>query len=77
MPVCAEPHNQSVAQHKWIFSNNNAIMADSYTFAIEKLLYRTKAIVVVSLVSHKQLCRNSLHSRNKVVFKVANPLQGA
>ena len=30
---------------------------------------RTKPIVVVNLISHKQLCRNNLHSRNKVVFK--------
>ena len=34
---------------------------------------RTKTTVVVNLISHKQLCRNSLHSRNKVVFKAASP----
>ena len=36
---------------------------------------RTKTIVVVNLISHKQLCRNSLHSRSKVVFKAACLLQ--
>ena len=36
-----------------------------------KLTARTKTIVVVNLISHEQLCRNSLHSRNKVVFKAA------
>ena len=36
---------------------------------------RTKTIVVVNLISHKQLCRNSLHSRNKVVFNGAGLLQ--
>ena len=32
---------------------------------------RTKTVVVVNLISQEQLCRNSLHCRNKVVFKAA------
>ena len=36
---------------------------------------RTKTTVVVYLISHKQLCRNSLHSMNKVFFKAACLLQ--
>ena len=36
---------------------------------------RTKTIVVANLISHKQLCRNSLHSSNKVVFKATCLLQ--
>ena len=45
--------------------------ADSCTFAIA----RTKTIVVVNLISHKQPYRNSLHSRNKLVFKAVCLLQ--
>ena len=37
--------------------------ADSCTYATSRI----KTIVVVNLISHKQLCRNSLHSRDKVV----------
>ena len=32
-------------------------------------------MVVVHLISYKQLCRNSLHSTDKVVFKAACLLQ--
>ena len=35
---------------------------------------RTTTIVVVNLLSHKQLCGNSLHSRNMIVFKVVLPV---
>ena len=37
--------------------------ADSCTYATARI----KTIVVDNLISHKQLCRNSLHSRDKVV----------
>ena len=42
--------------------------ADSSTFAIEKQL-GLKPHVAVNLISHRQPCRNSLHSSTRVVFR--------
>ena len=58
--------------HIWyLFRCSLFATADSCTFAID----RTKITVVVNLISHMQLFRNSLHSRHKVVFKAACLLQ--
>ena len=48
--------NYAVQTILYLFTD--LITADSGTFAIA----RTKTTVVVNLISHKQLCRNSLHS---------------